>query len=92
MAYQPSIEFIFDPTSPNNGQILAQIQETIPPVIGTINIYYSVEGPLNNIKSIDFNTPDAVLTAPDTIVQMPNVSVPIDSFGNFLEGEYVFYF
>lgn len=90
MAYTKSILFDFVSTSPNNGKIVASITDTAPS--GTKNVYYEILGPLGVVRSPDFNTPDGTLTIGTPTANMPLVTVPMDSYGDWLEGTYTIKF
>lgn len=91
MPYTPAILFDFVSTSPTNGKILTTITDDVP-IIGGRNVYYEVIGPLAPLRSPDFNTPDGVVNTITPTAVMPDVTVPTDSLGAWLEGSYTIKF
>lgn len=96
MPYTKSILFDFVSTSPNYGKIVASITDTVP-ISGGRNVYYEISGPLTSITGTflyepDFLNPDGFVDLTNPTATMPIVDVPIDSNGEFQEGQYTIKF
>jgi hypothetical protein len=92
MAYIPNILVNLVQDDPNYGNIETTFENNTLSS-GTENVYYQVTSPSGVIiKTIDYMTPDGVLTVAQPSVSMPLVQVPKVTNGNFEEGVYAMLF
>jgi hypothetical protein len=94
--YIKSILFDIVSTSANYGKIVADITDTIP-ILGGRNVYYEISGPLSAITGTliyapNFNVPNGFIDISNPTASMPIISIPLDSNGQFQEGQYTIKF
>jgi hypothetical protein len=89
MAFIPAAIFNIIEGDVNYRKIVAEItSDPIPGVGVTYNVYYRVDGPIAALRVPNFSIPDGVLIDAAPTASMPLVSLPLDSAGSTLEGNY----
>lgn len=88
MAFVPQSVFNILQGNANYRKIQSQITASPAPTTQTYNVYYKVDGPITTLKTPNFSIPDGTLTSLSATATMPLVNLPLDSYGNTLEGLY----